>query len=135
MKFVPETKEQYLKRLMKIDLTKPVQTRDGRPVRIVCTDAPGSCPVVGFCTELSPGQKYTAPETWTAEGAYLPGCEDDYRDLINVPKKIERWHNIYDDGSSNVFLTRDDADADDESSSDFKRVACILVSVTEGEGL
>lgn len=119
---------------MKLDLTKPVQTRAGKPVRIVCTDAPGACPVVGFYTELVGTEKYVTPHTWTIEGAFMPGGYGN-RDLINVPKKIERWHNIYDDGSSNVFLTRDAADADDESSSNIKRVACILVSVTEGEGL
>lgn len=70
-----------------LDLSKPVQTRDGRAVRILCTDRKGSSlPVTGLIT-LCDGRETI--ETWT-----LKGCLFDHReegsvydgDLVNVPE-------------------------------------------------
>ena len=68
---------------MSIDFSKPVQTRDGRKVRILCTDGPRQCfPVVGFVD----GDSF--PHMWTSSGYWCQGndrnCE---RDLMNVPPK------------------------------------------------
>lgn len=67
-----------------IDFKKPVQTRDGVPVRILCTDGPTiymgyAQPVVGVTLDSS-------PMSWSADGLYNPpGISG--MDLINVPKK------------------------------------------------
>lgn len=58
-----------------LDLSKPVQTKAGVPVRILCTDADKTGPVVGIVG--------TAVLTWTLSGhCHLAGC---HYDLMNVP--------------------------------------------------
>lgn len=49
-----------------IDFTKPCQTRDGRPVRILCTDAAGRNPIVGLI-QMAAGD-YACQ--WKADGTY-----------------------------------------------------------------
>ncbi len=49
-----------------LDFTKPVTTRDGRAVRILCTDGQGRRPVVGFVE----GDEY--PSTWSKDGTFHP---------------------------------------------------------------
>jgi hypothetical protein len=62
----------------KLDLTKPVQTRDGQPVRILCTDRPGSRCVVWMFEKCG-----------TVNYAGLDGKAygNDALDLVNVPPK------------------------------------------------
>ena len=73
-----------------IDWTKPVQTRDGRPVRILCTDGPSPThPVVAIIDNCYVN---TLP---------LHGCvstqvhEETAADLVNVPEETVRWVNVY----------------------------------------
>ncbi len=67
---------------MTFDPTKPIQTRDGRPARILCTDARGHLPIVAL-VGTPHGPEYVQRYT-------VLGCE--YRnvplphDLINVPE-------------------------------------------------
>lgn len=65
--------------------------------------------------------------------------EGDQLDLVNVPVKISRWHNVYHDGSTLSFKSRKDADDshafDAHRSAPHLRVACVELIVTEGEGL
>ena len=86
-----------------IDFTKPVQTRDGRAVRILTTDTKNTLfPVVGLITG-SDGNEY--PESWTAEGMNIDGsnCTND-EDLINVdPLKVEAKT---DDAAVDAFATK-----------------------------
>lgn len=73
----------------KFDPTKPVQTRDGRKARIICTDAKiyASRPII-YLIENESG------EVWNT-------CDKDgkagYRenDLVNVPEHVVRYVNIY----------------------------------------
>jgi len=37
---------------MSLDFSKPVRTRDGREVRILCADASNSKPVIGYYCDL-----------------------------------------------------------------------------------
>mgnify|MGYP001594513988 CR=1 FL=1 len=67
---------------MSLDFTKPVQTRDGRKVRILCTDAHCTFlgnpqPIVGFAAD-------GPPMTWSSEGVFDNGATPEC-DLINVP--------------------------------------------------
>lgn len=94
-----------------LDLTKPVQTRDGRPVRIYATDAGGKHPVHGaFLSEEGEWQS----DTWTPEGKYLEPLSDHCLDLINIPPKPRVIRFVEDpegryyeacDGSGRMFLT------------------------------
>ncbi|NCX56508.1 MAG: hypothetical protein EBW87_04835, partial [Burkholderiaceae bacterium] len=81
---------------MKLDFNKPITTRDGRKVRILCTDGPNpKFPVVG-CIE---GVR-TVYE-WRENGIFDEWDKDLKRecDLINPPikRKVEFWVNIFDD--------------------------------------
>lgn len=75
---------------MTLDLNKPVQTRDGRPVRILCTDArfgPGHR-IVGL---IDNGGADTWC-SWKPSGfAFQDGMERNY-DLINVPPKPVKYY-------------------------------------------
>lgn len=66
------------------------QTRDGRPVVILCLDAPGSDPVVGYttCSELTfEGIPFINPTAWSFDGKWAGDDDDTGSDLIPVPRK------------------------------------------------
>jgi hypothetical protein len=71
----------------KLDLTKPVQTRDGRKVRILCTDTKGAgmFPVYALITEEN-GKETSA--TYTLAGQYNLG-DRCILDLVNVSNPNE----------------------------------------------
>ena len=79
--------------MTKLDLTKPVQTRDGRPVRILCMDRKSKYPIVGLVLKKD-GSETT--ESWLADGGYhYPACIGE-NDLINVPPKpVKYFVNVY----------------------------------------
>lgn len=69
-----------------VDFTKPVQTRDGQAVRILCTDGPGHQPVIGLLGG--------ALRRWCANGEYyIEGTGNRPDDLVNAPE--ERWMVVY----------------------------------------
>ena len=72
-----------------IDLTKPVQTRDGRKVRVLCTDGPEEFPIAGYV------EGATMPSIWASDGKFNPRSNCAYLDLINVPEKRVVWVNMY----------------------------------------
>lgn len=61
-----------------IDLTKPLQTRDGRPVRLLCADAKGPAPLVGLIDQ----QSGEYPERWHLSGRIwiIPADPNSYWD-------------------------------------------------------
>ena len=69
---------------------RKVVTRDGRPVRIICTDAKGIYPVVG----LALNKEAEVPENYTENGCYLTNdrCDDDI--FLDAEKK-EGWLNLH----------------------------------------
>lgn len=68
-----------------------VVTRYGNPVRILCTDVKDKYPIVGVA-DLGDNREDTY--TFTQDGAYIEGCEDE-RDLFFVPEKNIAWANLY----------------------------------------
>ena len=68
-----------------------VVTRDGNPVRILCTDVKDKYPIVGVA-DLGDNREDTY--TFTQDGAYIEGCEDE-RDLFFAPEKKIAWANLY----------------------------------------
>lgn len=73
----------------KLDLTKPVQTRDGLPARILATDLRSEYPVVGIISHPD----YDEVETWTLDGTFVSSDDDDEHpdDLVNVPVEVRRY--------------------------------------------
>ena len=83
--------EKYLK-----NPARKVVTRDGRKVRILCTDFNNKTyPIVG---EI---QGNVTPEIFTEEGLVYKGGPD-MNDLFFAPEKHEGWINIFNAGDENV---------------------------------
>jgi hypothetical protein len=119
-----------------LDLSKPVCLLGSRvPVRILCTDAPGDCPVVGI-VEVD-----NVVMRWSAAGNHYPNTDLlSQFDLINVPeepREIVRWVIFYDNDDdflafSSEFLARDHAREYPDGISAIKQVP---LRFTPGEGL
>ena len=67
-----------------------VVTRDGKPVRIICTDAKGNYPVIALI--LNEGKEF--PENYTENGILVNNNIND-KDLFFAPTKREGFVNIY----------------------------------------
>jgi len=87
---------------------KPVQTRDGRSVRIICFDKlGGNYPIIAL---LDKGGEEIV--TYTYEGKLRRAGGDHEYDLFMVPKKNKGWINIYPNnviGSTRIYETREKA--------------------------
>ena len=108
-----------------LDLTKPVQTRDGRKVRLLCTDGPGEYPVIGIIEGRDDVCR------WPLNGRVAP-YGDLSVDLINTPaapRTFERWFNVYRSGDDDGYNTRQEADGHVLTG----RIARKRVVFTEGE--
>ena len=71
-----------------IDINKKYQTRDGRKVRILCTDGPDfRAPVVGVVE----GDWFIT--VWPSSGEHTTQ-EPCQRDLIPVPEEVTLWVNV-----------------------------------------
>lgn len=77
------------------DPTKPVQTRDGRKARIVCTDAKSEYPIVALVLEngVEEHSRHTICGHWWSSKM------DCNNDLVNIPIKHKRtiFLNVYKD--------------------------------------
>ena len=117
-----------------LDLNKPVQTRDGRKVRVLATDRKGAAyyPVLGLLTQAD-GEETV--ESWTLVGEFYSGDTDE-ADLVNVPEKIVGYLNVYGTrsqyGQTSYRLYDSRAIADAEADDMRGRIACIRVECEEG---
>ena len=94
---------------MTFDPTKPVQTRDGRKARIICTDAKqNKYPIVALVTindEIEDVRSYT-------ESGYFYAFENNSAfDLINIPERKVKFANVYETHVSRWFDERSEADS------------------------
>mgnify|MGYP001160693361 CR=1 FL=1 len=89
-----------------IEMGKQYQTRNGKAVRILCVDGPGSQPVVGIV------EGEDSLDTWNMDGTW--GTRSDSWDLVPVPVKHEatmQWGQCFEpavyvsDAQSIVLLT------------------------------
>ena len=80
--------EEYLK-----NPSRKVVTRDGRNVRILCTDAKGDYPIVTLIETLDDPIEFISK--FKKNGHFLVGDNDSNLDLFFVPEKHEGWINIY----------------------------------------
>ena len=85
---------------MSIDFTKPVQTKNGRKVRVLCTDAREPYPVIALIEET----KLTG--CFTSDGRDTRGAESSW-DLINVPEEVtvDVWVNVYKNLRDETFFS------------------------------
>ena len=102
----PFNLEEYLK-----NPSRKVVTKDGRNVRIVCTDVKSELyPVLALVDNW--GEEIC--NSYTKEGRFLPNNEA-HRDLFFAPEKHEGWVNIYRASASgnmsagHIFNTEEDA--------------------------
>lgn len=100
-----------------IDFNKPLQTRDGREVRVLCTDGPGARPVVGYVDNMP------LVYEWAISGKNQSRSEESIHDLINVPETKVVWMNCY---PNQGFGCKEAADA----CANHDREACIRVPYT-----
>lgn len=85
-----------------LDFTKPIQTRDGRPVRILCTDGRNKThPVAGYIGDD------TAISMWGIEGSRVKNKQR-FDDLINAPDVRVEWYGFNENGSSLAYDARND---------------------------
>lgn len=113
-----------------IDKNKEYTTRDGREVRIYATDGKGDYPVHGAWFNIQDDRWMV--EEWTAKGEYYWGSSDSLN-LIEKPKIIKGWINIYPGNNISSTISPTKIDADNLSTS--ARIACIQIEFKEGEGL
>lgn len=107
-----------------IDFTKPLRTRDGRKVRILCTDRKGEAPIVGLIVDDSGESLWT----WHRDGA-CDASKNNPLDLVNINEGTF-WVNVYSGGAfSSTHATREAAD----SWAAEERLARIKVSWREGQ--
>jgi hypothetical protein len=107
-----------------LDLTKPLQTKAQRPVRILSTEGKEPYPIVGYIGD-SP-----RPTAWTQEGK----CHNDapVANLENVPPvRHVRYLNIYSNDTG--YASREEADRLAATVKHAQRIACIRYEFIEGQ--
>ena len=98
--------EEYLK-----NPSQKVVTRDGREVRIICTDYKSDYPIIGLVTiEENKELAYK----FQKNGEYYFTDEESSLDLFFAPIKREGWINIYSEQEyrypgENIFATKEEA--------------------------
>lgn len=92
------------------DTSRKVVTRRGLSVRIICTNANSTHPIVALIRRLD-NEECTC--NFRQDGTYMEN-EENERDLFFYPKKGEGWINIYKTDSErmiygNVYEKKEDA--------------------------
>ena len=118
--------EEYLK-----NPDSEIVTRDGRPVRIICTDRKGATPIIAFVNDGLSGELGHA---FYSDGKIFSD-EDNELDLFFAPTKHEGWIiiNKWADGErdTNGIIYNTKLDIPDISPVGGKRVATIKIEWEE----
>ena len=77
--------------------SQKVVTRDGREVRIICTDMKGEYPLIALVTDKKDNSE--SPFVYMKNGRYF--FEETNNDLFFAPVKREGWVNIFKDKEIN----------------------------------
>lgn len=113
----------------KKDPSQKVVTRDGREVRIICTDAKGNQPIIALVYNNNRDEE-------NAYTYYRNGCyyQDNvyYLDLFFAPIKREGWVNVYKDNittftSSKIHAT--EKKAEEEASEVLKEYGKFIATI------
>ena len=109
-------------------LQKPslkVVTRDGREVRIICTDYKGSQPIIGLVATKEENEEKEIAYCFTEKGnQYSPFERKPELDLFFAPIKKEGWVNLFKDEeltfiNGDVYENEKDAKEAAQGESDF----------------
>ena len=89
----PFNLEEYLK-----DPSRKVVTREGKPARIICTDARGEYPVIALIEHYQETLDVTF--SFTKDGKWCTDGTNSNKDLFFVTEKHEGWTNVYEEGTN-----------------------------------
>ena len=95
--------------------SRKVVTRDGRNVRVLCTNAKGDYPIVALIATLDGSIEFVCK--FKKDGHFLDNDDNNSNlDLFFVPEKHERWVNLYKENdniyaSMDTFKTKEKAEA------------------------
>ena len=78
--------EEYL-----VNPSRKVITRDGKPVKIHCTNFASDQPIIATIGD----EEYSY--SFSKDGRFMRGMYESCHDLFFVPEKHERWINVYRD--------------------------------------
>ena len=119
--------EEYLK-----NPNREVVTRDGRKVRILCTDRKGDTPIIALVYNANEGQEYGY--AFYSDGKFFRDGNDEL-DLFFAPEKHEGWIiiNKYPDGErdTNGIIYHTKLDIPDIPIVGVQRVATIKIEWEE----
>ena len=112
----PFNLEEYLK-----NPSRKVVTRDGRPVRIICTDRKGGTPIIALVDD---GLSEELGHAFYSDGKIFSD-EDNELDLFFAPEKHEGWVNVYRNGEHLWCgdINRTEAEAKEFEDSKFYRTS------------
>ena len=108
--------EEYLK-----NPNREVVTRDGRKVRIICTDRKGATPIIALVND---GLSEELGHAFYSDGKIFSD-EDNELDLFFAPEKHEGWINIYADINDNshpgnhILESKEEAEEEGEKGSGY----------------
>ena len=100
---------------------RKIVTRDGRPVRIICTDRKGATPIIALVND---GLSEELGHAFYSDGKIFSD-EDNELDLFFAPEKHEGWINIYADINDNshpgnhIFESKEEAEEEGEKGSGY----------------
>ena len=108
-----------------IDWSRPIETVDGKPCRVVCTDYKAKNPVIVLATHAPNFRGDTESAYDVTEDGFKSNGQPFVR---NVPEKFERtvWVNVHRD-SAYGYPSRISADG---SGTSLGRIACIKTTIT-----
>ena len=72
--------------------SRKVVTRDGRPVRIICTDCKMAQPIIAIVNE---GRPHMIITSFWKNGRHISNSTKNDLDLFFAPTKHEAWINLY----------------------------------------
>lgn len=81
--------------------SRKVVTREGKPARIVCTDAKGKYPVIALITTE---ENFEIAHHFKEDGTYIDGAVN-LSDLFFTTEKKEGWVSVYRNARGNIFFS------------------------------
>lgn len=119
--------------MSELDLTKPVQTRQGSKVTILKTDVRHpKFPIIAVVDE----GEHQHSISYTAEGKYYTSYHASSYDLVNVPEVTTQYCNLYSEGDPCYHDTLEKAERNQiktgHSPGRATRIACLKITKTDG---
>ena len=111
---------------MTLDINKPIRTRDGREVRILCTDATG---LENGETIVALVQGVAEPLMYFASGQYVTGVPYHRNDLVNYDPGYTKVMVLCDIGNGELAAYQSDSW---KGPVPFKRLGDFRITIKEG---